>query len=96
MALIFKFPTNKKLYSDKFIKDIKPNAIGDFSRSTLGNTAAGELFVRRHYHDWMAWHGGMECHNYLIKLHFADAHNHDVDEYSSYRALPRTVPRPTV
>ena len=32
MALIFKFPTNKKLYSDKFIKDIKPNAIGDFIR----------------------------------------------------------------
>ena len=32
MALIFKFPTNRKLYSDKFIKDIKPNAIGDFIR----------------------------------------------------------------
>ena len=33
MALIFKFPTNRKLYSDKFIKDIKPNAIGDFIRT---------------------------------------------------------------
>ena len=33
MALIFKFPTNKKLYSDKFIKDIKPNAISDFIRT---------------------------------------------------------------
>tara|TARA_B100000029_G_C17215532_1_gene829740 strand:- start:176 stop:457 length:282 start_codon:yes stop_codon:yes gene_type:complete len=30
MAKIFKFPKSKELYSQKFIKNINPNAIGDF------------------------------------------------------------------
>ena len=30
MSKILKFPKNKKLYSDKFLTGIKPDAIGDF------------------------------------------------------------------
>ncbi len=30
MAKIYKFPKDKKLYSQKFIQNINPNAIGDF------------------------------------------------------------------
>ena len=30
MAKIYKFPKDKELYSKKFIKNINPNAIGDF------------------------------------------------------------------
>ena len=30
MAKIYKFPKSKKLYSQKFIQNINPNAIGDF------------------------------------------------------------------
>ena len=30
MAKIYKFPKGKELYSHKFIKNINPNAIGDF------------------------------------------------------------------
>ena len=30
MAKIYKFPKNKELYSKKFMKNINPNAIGDF------------------------------------------------------------------
>ena len=30
MAKIFKFPNSKELYSTKFLKNINPNAIGDF------------------------------------------------------------------
>jgi hypothetical protein len=37
MAEIFKFPTNKKLYSDKFIQSIEPNAIGNFIRAQHPN-----------------------------------------------------------
>ena len=37
MAEIFKFPTNKKLYSDNFIQNIEPNAIGNFIRAQHPN-----------------------------------------------------------
>ena len=30
MAKIYKFPNSKELYSKKFMKNINPNAIGDF------------------------------------------------------------------
>ena len=30
MAVIFKFPGNRKQYSDEFLKNIDPNKIGDF------------------------------------------------------------------
>ena len=30
MSKILKFPKNKKLYSDKFLTGVKPDAIGDF------------------------------------------------------------------
>ena len=30
MSIILKFPKTKKLYSDKFLTGVKPNAIGDF------------------------------------------------------------------
>ena len=30
MSKILKFPNRKKLYSDKFLSGVKPNAIGDF------------------------------------------------------------------
>ena len=30
MAKIYKFPKDKELYSKKFMKNINPNAIGDF------------------------------------------------------------------
>ena len=30
MAKIYKFPNSKELYSNKFMKNINPNAIGDF------------------------------------------------------------------
>ena len=30
MAKIYKFPKGKKLYSQRFIQNINPNAIGDF------------------------------------------------------------------
>ena len=30
MSKILKFPKNKKSYSDKFLKNVKPDVIGDF------------------------------------------------------------------
>ena len=30
MSKILKFPNRKKLYSDKFLTGVKPDAIGDF------------------------------------------------------------------
>ena len=67
MSKILKFPKNKKLYSDKFLTGVKPDAIGDFIKKQNPHLSLTERKASNRVHEGLArlsiYYGYKKVHN---------------------------------